>query len=82
MPEPTCQDLKKLIDDFIAAADDWILRRQIADMILVAIGLLLPGWPIIDVDDATNAELEAWINALFNGQHACASVFQPQGGGN
>lgn len=82
MTDPTCQDLDKAIKDFIAAVDNWILRRQIVEGILLILPIVLPGWPLIEPDDLTNAELEAWVLALFNGQHACASVFQPQGGGN
>lgn len=70
--EATCQDLKKAIDDFIKAVDNWILRREIAEAIALILPLLLPGWPVIDVDNATNAELEAWILALQSGEHACS----------
>ncbi len=79
--ENTCQDLKKAIDDFVAAVDNWILRRQIVDTILAILPFVLPGWPLIDLDNATNAELEAWINNLLNGQHACQATFQQSGGG-
>lgn len=60
----TCQDLQRAIDDFVKAVDDWVLRRNIVRLLLPIIGLLIPGYPIIDPDTATNAELEAWVNGI------------------
>lgn len=77
--EPTCQDLQKAIKDFTDAVNDWVLRRQIIRWILEIIAAILPGWPTINPDTATNAELDAWVEALLTGQHACTSVLQSGG---
>ena len=79
--EATCQDLARAVQDFKNAVNDWILRRQIAASIIAILPTVLPGWPLIDPDNLTNAELEAWVDALFGGEHACQSVFSETGNG-